>query len=279
MTAILLCLSASLFSQEKNDKDWTLDPKTSMLIPKYLGKIKVLHGKAAIGDRDLKKGSKVYNNDLIETKDNSYVVMEMIDLTTVTLGPNSDFKVTNWSYRTKNDRDAEFTVLKGQWRALVRSKSKDDDQLKIKTPVVSMGIRGTELMINVLKEKEVEFTQVALLDGAVHMETVDGKRQDLVPGDHAVVMKAEKGIQHKNIKMNEQEMKAFQEYSAPGVPRLLPAEKFAATETKMEQTDRSADQKDSVKDLAPPPGKSKEKTVKENLQILNIIREENRKKK
>lgn len=277
MTVLLFQTSTHLFAQVNEDdkKDWTLDPKTSTLVPKYLGKIKVLNGKAIIGERELKKGSKVYNNDLIQTMENSYLVMEMIDLTTVTLGPKSDFKVANWTYRTKNDREAEFTVLKGQWRALVRSKSKDDDQLKIKTPVVSMAIRGTELMVNVLKDKENEITQVALLEGAVHMETVDGKTQDLAPGDHAVIVKAEKGIQHNAKKLNAEDIKSFQQFSPPDVPRLLPPEKLMA-ETKTDQsTGPKADQKSSAGDLSTQQKKQQEKTVQENLKLLNETREQN----
>jgi hypothetical protein len=284
IAALLINTSTALFAQEKDDKDWTLDPKTSTLIPNYLGKIKVLNGKAIIGDRELKKGSKVYNNDLIQTSESSFVVMEMIDLTTVTIGPNSDFKVANWAYKTKNDRNAEFTVLKGQWRALVRSKSKEVDQLKIRTPVVSMGIRGTELMVNVIKDNTKEITQVALLEGSVHMETTDGKKQDLVPGDHAIVVNDGKEFQHNDKKMNAEEMKKFQEFTSPGVLRLLPPEKLVSSnDVKNGSQPAVPDQSLSVGTLTAAQiqakAKEKEKTVQENLKILNTVREENSKKK
>jgi hypothetical protein len=71
------------------DKDWVFDPKTSSLIPKYLGLVKALNGIAVIGERELKKGSKIYNNDLVQTSEKSFLVIEMIDLTTITLGPKS----------------------------------------------------------------------------------------------------------------------------------------------------------------------------------------------
>ena len=206
------CLLLPLFKALAEDKDWTLDPKTSSLIPKYLGLIKVINGKAIIGERDLKKGSKIYNNELIQTAEKSFVVIEMIDLTTITLGPKSDFKVENWSYRTKNDRDAVFSVVKGQWRALIKSKSKDDDQLVIKTPIVSMGVRGTELMVNVTTVGTKEVTQVALIEGHVHLQ---GERpeldQDLVPGDHAVIVKNQNGFEHKDRKLNPDEIKSYKD--------------------------------------------------------------------
>lgn len=277
-----LCLHCSpLLAQMKpspgEEKEWVLDPKTSMMIPKFLGKIKVLRGQAIIGDRELKQGSKIYNNDLLQTKENSFVVMEMVDLTTVTLGPSSDFKVANWTYRTKNDREAEFNILKGQWRALVREKSKDMDQLKIKTPVVSMGIRGTELMINVLKDKDKDVTQIALVEGSIHMETADGKKQDLAPGDHAVIVKGIKGFEHKDKKLNAEELKLYQQINE-GVPRLLdPDQSVLVSENNMTDSAES-DKKVSVTD-AVNSKKTKEKTVQENLKILNTTREKNRKNK
>lgn len=280
---MVLCFSAlPLQAQMKpapgEEKEWVLDPKTSMMIPKFLGKIKVLRGQAIIGDRELKQGSKIYNNDLLQTKENSFVVMEMVDLTTVTLGPSSDFKVSNWTYRTKNDREAEFNVLKGQWRAFVREKSKDMDQLKIKTPVVSMGIRGTELMINVLKDKEKDLTQIALIEGSIHMETADGKKQDLAPGDHAVIVKGQKGFEHKDKKLTPEELKTYLQ-TTDGIPRLLDPDKSVLVSENTHTAEvRETDKNGSVDD-ALGAKKPKEKTVKENLQILNTTREKNRKNK
>lgn len=279
LSAFLLLTINSVFAQMKpepgEEKDWVLDPKTSTLIPKYLGKIKVLRGKAIIGDRDLKQGSKVYNNDLLQTLENSFVVMEMIDLTTITLGPQSDFKVSGWNYRTKNDREAEYNVMKGQWRALVREKSKDMDQLKIKTPAVSMGIRGTELMVNVLKNKESDVTQVALLEGSIHMETADGKKQELIPGDHAILVKSAQGINHADKKLNVEELKNYRELDQ-GIPRLLHHEMTAANAVSNTDSNAAVDQKISLTDAASESKKMKEKTVKENLEILNTTREKNR---
>lgn len=271
ISVVLNLLVTATFAQSGNDKDWTLDPKTSTLIPKYLGKIKILHGKAIIGERELKVGSKVYSNDLIQTSDNSYIVMEMIDLTTVTLGPNSDFKVSQWSYRTKNDRNAEFDILKGQWRALVRSKAKEEDQLKIKTPVASLGIRGTELMVNVLEKNNQSVTQVALLEGSVHLESNNGKQQDLIPGDHVSIVGSDKSLNYETRKMNALEVKSFYENVSPGIPRLLPPEK---KEIESSNPPPVSPVEEKPSDQVQKPTKS----VQENLRQLNQIWNENQKK-
>ena len=261
-----------------SDKDFILDLKTSTLIPKYLGKIKAMHGKVIIGDRELKVGSKIYNEDLVQTKEKSFALLDMVDLTTITLGPETDFKVEGWSFKTKNDRDAQFNVMKGQWRARVRSKAKELNQLKIKTPVVSMGIRGTELMVNVLKKNGKDVTQVALLSGEIHVEggTPD-MTQDLVPGDHAVIIKSEKGIEHKDRKISEEERKHYQEFVMPEIPELLEPIKIEDSTLEAKNTVTS-DQKKTQSSVVVPDSTGKTKTVQENLEILNSVRQENLKK-
>ncbi|MFA6237705.1 MAG: FecR domain-containing protein [Bacteriovorax sp.] len=277
-TMFIMCsLHLALFPSFALDKDWILDPKTSTLIPKYLGKVKVVDGKASIGDRELKKGSKIYNNELVQTSEKSHLVIEMIDLTLITLGPLSDFKVDNWSYRTKNDRDAEFSVIKGQWRAFIRSKAKDEDQLKIKTNLVSMGIRGTELMVNVNKIEDKEVTQVALLSGHIHLEgdLPKNMKRDMKNGDYAVIGKSSKGLElHERI-MSPLEMKSYKEFVAPEVPRLLEplTGNFALKEKvppEHAQIDDDQVSKTKINNKAAPP-----KSLEENLEILNTTREEN----
>lgn len=272
------CLHIPESHAQAAEKDWTLDPKTSTLIPKYVGKVKVLKGEAFIEDRELKKGSKFYNNELIRTSNKSALVVELIDLSLITLGANSEFKVENWAYRTKNDREATFAVLKGQWRALIKSKSKEDDQLKIKTSLVSMGVRGTELLVNVSNIGDKEINQIALLEGHIHLEGELSKnmKPDLVAGDYALIEKKADGIEQQKKVLTPAEMKSYQELTAPEVYRLL--EPVAYNEKADDKTSTvlsSENQKSSVQNtrmITP-------KSLDENLKILNTTREENLKSK
>lgn len=270
ITFFLLHLPA--FQAKALDKDLVLDPKTSTLIPKYVGKVKVISGKVIIGERELKKDMRIYPDELVQTSDKSYIVIEMTDLTTITLGPKSDFKVEGWSFRTKNDRDAVFSVIKGQWRALVRSKSKDDDQLKIKTPSVSMGIRGTELMVNVNNSGPKEITQVALLEGRVHIG--GEKPQDLGPGDHAIIIKDQQGFEHKDRKLTTEEIKSYHEFMAPNVLRLLEPIVLEGEKEALNTNLPATTVIDSHEELLKKE-KINEKSLQENLEILNTTREKN----
>lgn len=283
---ITTCLYLLAFDAKATDKDWTFDPKTSTLIPKYLGKVKVLNGKAVIGDRELKKGSQIYNNDLVQTSEKSFAVIEMIDLTVVTIGPKTDFKVENWAYRTKNDRDAVFTVLKGQWRALIKSKSKDDDQLKIKTSLVSMGVRGTELMVNVDTNNEKEINQVALLEGAIHLEGDNlpkDLKKDLISGDYTVIEKDTKNssnemkLQQKII--SPEDMKTYQQFSSPGVLRLLAPIALNSTPSDNHTEEIKAEQNSLMPSTKIKGRKAQSHSLEESLKILNKTREDNLKAK
>lgn len=263
------------------DKDWVLDPKTSTLIPRYMAQVKVVKGKVVVEDRELTKGSKIYANDIIQTPDNGFVVLDLIDLTTITLGPNSEFKAEKWSYRTKNDRDAVFSVLKGQWRGLIRSKSKTEDQLKIKTPTVSMGIRGTELLVNVHNHGEKEITQVALLEGAIHLEgETSEKAKDLKPKDHIIWAKGSKGIEQKDTVLNQDEIKSLNGFTAPEVPRLL--DRVVLNDGKIEALAIVSAKQDiqevKIEDSTIAVKYKKSVPWKNNLKKLNTIRQENRKR-
>lgn len=278
---VMFILHLAAFPAKAIDKDWTFDPKTSSLIPKYLGKVKVLKGMAFIGDRELKNGSKIYNDELVQTKAASYLVIEMIDLTTVTLGPESDFLVENWSYRTKNDRNATFNVSKGKWRALIKSKSKDIDQLKIKTSLISMGVRGTELLVNVETLGDKVVNQVALLSGNIHMEgdLPDGMKKDMIAGDYAVIEKSGKTLEQRSKVMDAKEMKSYQEFVAPRVLRLLDPEATASKD--QSKTGHSQVSADQISPSAHLLNKTEapSKSLKENIEILNTTRENNLKKK
>lgn len=223
LTAILYTFITSSLSFAQTDKDFTLDLKTSTLIPKYVGTVKEIRGEVIVEDRILQKGSKIYPRDVLKTNEKSFLKLELIDETLITIGPKSEFQVEKWSYRTKNDRDALFTLTQGKMRAEVRAKAKEKDQLKVKSPLVAMGIRGTQFLFNnqIIAEKEV--TQVALLEGKIHIEADSLKEKwDLKPGDYVEVVKSETKSRKRKKVLSTEEMTDFKKPEAPEQLNLLP---------------------------------------------------------
>lgn len=277
---------APLFGAD--DKDWTLDLKTSTLIPKYVGTVKELKGDVMVEDRFLQKGSKIYPRDIVRTQEKSFIKLELIDDSLITLGASSEFSVEQWAYRTKNDRDAVFSLIKGKMRAEIKSKSKERDQLKVRSPLVALGIRGTALTLNNTFQGTKEITQVALLEGKVQLLIEELKeKMDLKPGDYIEIVKGVSRTKHKSKKMPDEDFNALKQAQLPDQYNLM---KDAELDTEDEtnessgtQTQSDSGEENSSTNLSNPAVTSTGKTIKpaslkEKIKILNTTREENLKK-
>ena len=207
---ILTTLSASAKAQAaaEDKKDWVLDLKTSTLIPNYAGKVKVIRGKVMAGENELAKGDKIYPKSLIKTSDKSFVVFELIDETVLSLGPQTEFLLENWNYKTKTDREAVLSLLIGKMRAEIKVKTKEADQLKIKSPLVAMGIRGTEVLLNNSMVNGKMVTQVALMEGSVIvLNKGNNKKMNLAPNDYVEVMEGSTGSEIEKKLTSEESLK------------------------------------------------------------------------
>lgn len=90
----------------------------------------------------LGKGDRVFQNETIETGDESHAQIMFRDETVLTVGPTSQFVLDSFAYNP--DTGAGNMVLdtaKGAFRFITGNQAKN--QYKIKTPVATMGIRGT----------------------------------------------------------------------------------------------------------------------------------------
>lgn len=291
---VLFCLLSINLGFTQDDKDWTLDLKTSSLIPKYVGKVKELKGKALVEDKELKTGSKIYPHDIIKTDEKSFVKLELIDESLITIGAKSEFQIEQWIYRTKNDRDALFNLVKGKLRAEIKSKSKDKDQLKFKSSLVALGIRGTKFLLNNTTVGQKEVAQVALMEGKIHLESDSlTEKLNLNPGDYVEVRKDEGQSKAKPKKLSNDEMKNYLAKELPEQVNLLPdpilEEETSTqaslslpekeTETNPEKiTDHSNSDPEKSELVTNEANEPKVETIKEKLKQLNEIHKKNLKK-
>ena len=186
----LLALFVSGSIAQDKSSDFTFDPKTSSVIPKYVGKVVLLRGKAEILSpsgvaRNIKKGMKVYKGETIKTQNKSLVKVRLVDTTMITVGVKSEMKFDQFEYKTKKDRNITLNLIKGQLRSNFKIKSKKKDQLKVKVGHVSMGIRGTRILANKRKlANGGSFSQVALLSGKAKVyDSKKDENYDLNPSD------------------------------------------------------------------------------------------------
>lgn len=106
----------------------------------------------------------------------------------------------------------------------------------------------------------------------------------MVPGDHAAFVKSPNGIDHSERKLQADELESYRPKSQDEIPRLLDPDKSLlkaqANSNAGAQAQAEAEADSSSKTPALSSGKTmKEKSVKENLELLNTIRENNRKMK
>jgi len=102
----------------------------------------------------------VYMNELIETDDESAVVIKFSDGSKLTVGENAKVTIDKYVYDpTAGSGSQAISVAKGAFRFLSGSIPKD--QVKLQTPTVTIGIRGTEFFFDVADDGETELSTVA----------------------------------------------------------------------------------------------------------------------
>jgi hypothetical protein len=113
------------------------------------GRVQVKRGVAQV---DVGKGYALEAGDVVLTGANSQVRMRLVDQSYFALPAYSTFRIDEFSVsppgRKRQPGTAIFSLLRGGLRTvsgLVGSWSKDNYQMK--TPVVTMGIRGTEYSV------------------------------------------------------------------------------------------------------------------------------------
>ncbi len=111
------------------------------------GEVVKLRGKSTIllphklKARNLKKGDLVVEDSSIVTQKKTFVQIKMSDGSKVTIGPSSKMVLS-----IENKNASLFSLLKGKLR--IKAKRKDKKHLFIKTRTASLGVRGTDFVVN-----------------------------------------------------------------------------------------------------------------------------------
>lgn len=135
---------------------------------------------------NLKVGDSLFEGDHINTLDASFTKLNLIDGTTISVGPNSHFQIKELNLGD-DSRHSNFNILKGRIRALIKKiPNNKEDQVHFNSKVVSIGVRGTEILMNNYLVKGAPVDDVALLEGKVsaNLENIDFPQNnlDLKPG-------------------------------------------------------------------------------------------------
>ncbi|MCO4754965.1 MAG: FecR domain-containing protein [Bacteriovoracaceae bacterium] len=139
---------------------------------KLVGKALVL-SKGEKKPTTLKKGASVKSGDIIKTGKKSFVRIQMSDKTTLSLGPKSKLVIKHYEYKSNVIRKTIYNLQYGKLRSLINKKANPEDQIKINSKVVSLAIRGTEILSNSYLVQKKATTDTMLLSGKANA-TVNG---------------------------------------------------------------------------------------------------------
>lgn len=114
--------------------------------------------------QSLKRGSKVEIGDIIITGENSRATIKLLDQGTIELGSSTQFVIEDFQTELKEENQAIFDLAKGAFRMVTGSITTDPvKEFTVKTPLASIGIRGTEFWGGYLTdENEID---VLFIDG------------------------------------------------------------------------------------------------------------------
>lgn len=121
--------------------------------------------------------SEVEEGDTLVSEKNTYALIRFIDNSEITLKPNSAFKVERFSYdAAKPGGDsASFSLVKGGLRSVTGLLGKrNKEKYLMKTPVATIGIRGTTYTAHWVAPDEQLGSGAPALPPGLHLSVTDG---------------------------------------------------------------------------------------------------------
>lgn len=177
ISIILFFFVTSLFAQ-----DFTFDKDKGKTIPNYVGEIKLFRGKVfkiVNGEKkEVQAGTRCFKDETLVTEDKSFAKVIMVDETIMSLGQNSKLNFAEFKFIDKKNRHIVYSLVEGQLSGHVKNKAQDGDVV-VKTRVATMGIRGTEILVNHRTLNGKELSQFALLSGAADVTDLKNEKHPL----------------------------------------------------------------------------------------------------
>ena len=159
-----------------------------------IGEVTLLKGNVFLLDEQGETVNELIETDTISTKDmisvaeKSVVRLKMKDGSVLTLGGNSQMSFDKYLI-DDNKRESVLGLVKGKIRAEIKNLDggekpiKPEDKLfKINTSSVSIGVRGTEFLVNSYVVSKKPVADAVLLSGKINANVVGSTAVDLVPG-------------------------------------------------------------------------------------------------
>ena len=140
---------------------------------KVIGHVVKMTGSASIVRNgvtiDVNNGDNVYQNDVVQTGSGSTLGLVLIDGTTFNMTANARLMLNDLVYdASSTSNTALFTLVQGAASFVAGQVAKTGD-MKVATPVASIGIRGTAVILDISStDGKVSISVVDQQDGQVH---------------------------------------------------------------------------------------------------------------
>ena len=128
----------------------------------------------------LAEAAAIFRNERLETGTDSAAGIRFIDASKLTLGANANAVIDEYVFAGDASRST-FTLAKGAFRFI--SGQMPEKNMKLQTPTVSIGIRGTEIKVDVYEDGS---TELSTIEGAATVvSTITNQALDILAG-HSV---------------------------------------------------------------------------------------------
>ncbi|HAZ11458.1 MAG: hypothetical protein A2X86_10770 [Bdellovibrionales bacterium GWA2_49_15] len=207
----LVCCTFSILS-------WSASGAGLGKATKVVGQVAKI-GQGDMAEKPLKVDDEISARDTLITQERSMAQVTLIDGSTLTFGPKTKFNFRHMMFDEKKKRIIEFDLLYGQLRGTIsKTAVGSENRVKVDTKTVSMGVRGTEIVMNHKVEGvKSELSEVALLSGDAQVRyKTSGKVFKLKPGDYLVAM-ADPGTNYMGSKMMRMEESMRKSMMAPSI--------------------------------------------------------------
>lgn len=132
----------------------------------------------------LVEAHRIYFEERIETEARSAVTIQFNDGSSLTMGERSTAVIDAFIYNAQTGGGlSAFTLIEGAFRFLSGAVPKEN--VEIRTPTMTAGIRGTELLFTVARDGATQMSVVA--GEAACRSLITGKVLDVGPGQSAHV--------------------------------------------------------------------------------------------
>ena len=147
-----------------------------------VAKVVALKGNASIVRQgeiiQLTRESILLKHDQITTKDNTKVQLLFQDETIISIGKNSSFQISDYLFDEKSKKyEAKFDMFKGTFKTITGKIGKlSPKNFNLKTKTASIGIRGTQIVMNLSKDRE----EIFCTEGKILVTKLDSKISSIV---------------------------------------------------------------------------------------------------